>query len=139
MISIRRIPGAALLGLGLLMHACDSGPTGPRTGSLSVVIENLPAEIPAAVTVQGEAGTPAITVTATRTLPDLEPGIYTVTAAKATGTMASYLPAVPSQTVEVRAGTTPAAITVGYTLATGIVKITITGLPAGTSAQGRVF
>ena len=133
-----RFFAGALLALGVL-QSCDSGPTGPRTGSLTVSIANLPDGISAAVTVQGEPGTPAITVPATRTIPDLEPGVYTVTAAKAVGEKASYTPGVASQTVEVTAGSTPASVSIAYTLATGIVSVTISGLPAGTNASATLF
>ena len=123
----------------MLLQACDGGPTGPRTGSLTVNIASLPTDIAAAVTVEGEVGTPAITVGATRTLADLEPGTYTVTAAKVVGAKATYNPATPSQIVEVPASTSPTAVTVAYTLITGIVNVSITGLPAGADAAATVF
>ena len=139
MVSLRRSAAALLVGCGLLLQACDNGPTGPKTGSLTVNIANLPSEINAAVTVQGEVGTPPITVTATRTISDLEPGVYTITAGKAVGAKASYNPAAGVLTAEVVASNTPAVITIGYTLATGIANITITGLPTGVDATATIF
>lgn len=138
MISLRR---NALAGLGLffLVLACDGGPTGPKTGSLTVNVGTLPADVAAVITVQGAAGTPSISVTATRTIADLDPGTYTVTAGKAVGQKASYLPGVSTQTVEVSAGTTPAAVNVGYTLSTGIVNVVITGIPAAAAAAVTLF
>lgn len=121
-------------GLFLLVLACDGGPTGPRTGSLTINVGSLPADVAAAITVQGTAGTPAISVSATRTIADLDPGTYTVTATKAVGQKATYLPGVSTQTVEVSAGTTPATVNVAYTLSTGIVNIVVTGVPPGTGA-----
>lgn len=139
MVLIRKLSVSVLCGCGLLLQACDSGPTGPRTGSLTVNIADLPAEIAAAVTVQGAVGTSPVAVSATRTIPDLEPGVYTVTAAKAIGTRASYTPALASQTVEVAASRTPAVVSVGHTLATGLANVTISGLPAGAVASATVF
>lgn len=133
MIAPRRNTSAGL-GLAFLVLACDGGPTGPRTGSLTVNVGNLPADVAAAITVQGAAGTPAISVSGTRTISDLEPGTYTVTATKTVGQKASYLPGVSSQTVEVSAGTTPATVSVAYTLSTGLVNIVVSGVPAGTGA-----
>lgn len=139
MISIRRFAFPALAGLALLVQACDGGPTGPKTGSLTVNIANLPADVAGAVTVQGAVGTPPLTVTSTRTIPDLTPGTYTITAAKAVGAKASYTPAIASQIAEVVASTTPATVNVGYTLSTGIAAVTITGLPAGTDASVTLY
>ena len=130
---------SALVGLAFVLQACDGGPTGPKTGSLTVNIANLPTDISAAVTVQGAVGTPPITVTSTRTIPDLEPGAYTITAAKAVGSKASYIPALVSQVAEVVASTTPAMVNVGYTLATGIAAVTISGLPQGTDGSVTIY
>jgi hypothetical protein len=139
MVSFRKFAASLLTGCGLLLQACDGGPTGPKTGSLTVNVSNLPAENSAAITVQGEVGTPPITVTATRTIADLDPGVYTITAAKSVGPKASYNPSLPTQTIAVEASTTPAVVNVPYTLATGIAAITITGLPAGTDAIATIF
>ncbi len=139
MISIRRFAVAALLGSGLMMQACDGGPTAPKTGGLTVNIGNLPSEISAPVTVQGAVGTPPVTVNASRTIADLAPGTYTVTAAKAVGTKASYVPAVLSQVVEVVASTTPATVNVNFTLATGIANVAIVGLPPGVDASATIY
>ncbi len=128
-----------MVGLGFTLQACDGGPTAPKTGSLTINIGNLPAEIAAPVTVQGAVGTPAITVGATRTIADLTPGTYTVTAAKAVGTRASYSPSIASQVVEIVASSTPSTVTIGYTLTTGIANVTITGLPSGTQGSATVF
>ncbi|MGK2962196.1 MAG: hypothetical protein ACSLFK_08630 [Gemmatimonadaceae bacterium] len=139
MISIRRFAVAALLGTGLTMQACDGGPTAPKTGSLTVNIGNLPSEISAPVTVQGAVGTPPITVNSTRTIADLEPGTYTVMAAKAVGAKASYVPAVLSQVVEVVASSTPATVNVAFALATGIANVAIVGLPPGVDASVTIY
>ncbi len=139
MISLRRFAVAALLGSGLILQACDGGPAAPKTGSLTVNIGNLPGDITAPVTVQGAVGTPPVTVNASRTISDLDPGTYTVTAAKAVGAKASYVPAVLSQVVEVVAGSTPATVNVNFTLATGIANVAIGGLPAGVDASVTVY
>src|SRR5688572_15647971 len=139
MIFLRKIAASGLVAFGLVLQACDGGPTGPNTGSLTVNVGNLPTEITAAVTVQGEVGTPPITVGATRTIPDLQPGLYTVTAVKAVGAKATYVPGTPRQTIEVAKGTTPAVVNIGYALSTGIAAVTITGLPPGTDASVTIY
>lgn len=138
MMSFRKCAAGALVFASLIAQACD-GPTAPKTGSLTVNVTDLPADVAAAVTVTGPDGQAPIAVTGTRTIPDLPPGIYQVAAAKAVGQKSSYTPGTVAQTVEVVAGSAPASVTVGYTLATGIIAISITGLPAGASASLTVF
>ncbi len=128
-----------MVGFGFTLQACDGGPTAPKTGSLTINIGNLPAEVAAPVTVQGAVGTPPITVSATRTLADLTPGTYTVTAAKAVGPRASYTPSLTSQVVEIVASSTPSVVTIGFTQSTGFANVTITGLPAGAQGSVTVF
>lgn len=135
---IGKLTAAATLAACMTLAACD-GPTGPKTGSLSVNIPDVPADVAAAVTVTGPAGVPTISVTGTRTIPDLTPGTYQVTAAKAVGAKSTFVPNTPPQTVEVLAGSTPATVTVGYTLTTGIVAITVSGVPPGANAELTLF
>src|SRR5688500_1635256 len=139
MIYIRKVGTALLVVAASTIVACDGGPTGPTTGSLTVNIPDLPAGVPAAVTVTGPEGIPRIDVAGTRTIPDLTPGTYLVSAAKAVGSRATYTTSAAAQTVEVVASSTPASVTVPYTLATGIVNLAIGGLPSGTNAAVTLF
>ena len=113
-----------------IIAGCD-GATGPRTGSLTVTINGLPAEIPAAVTIKSPKQT--LTATATTTLGDLEPGTYQISAANAANNRSTFKPTNVTATVEVLAGNTPAQASVTYTLTTGVVAVTLTGVPAGGS------
>jgi hypothetical protein len=115
-----------------ITSACD-GSTGPRTGSLTVTINGLPAEIPAVVTVITPKNT-ALAVTATSTLNDLEPGTYQVTAYNAANNRSTFAPTNVTATVEVLASKTPTQASVTYTVTTGVVSVSITGVPAGATA-----
>ena len=133
MISVRRIGSALLLGGLFVLQACDGGPTGPKVGSLTVNVNSLPAGLSGAVTVYPpEAGTP-VSVTSTTTIPDLDPGIYQVKATRTSNDRSRFTPVVDSQAVEVSAGTTPAVVNVEYRVATGIVNLSISGVPDGTA------
>ncbi|HJR15718.1 MAG TPA: hypothetical protein VJ808_02610, partial [Gemmatimonadales bacterium] len=82
-------------------------------GSLRVTIEGLPGGVPAAVTVSGPNNY-SQQVTATRTLNDLTPGSYAVSAAGVTSGGNTYSSSVSRPTVPVVAGAT-ATVTVSYT------------------------
>jgi hypothetical protein len=94
--------------------ACDDSPAAPRTGALTVTVAGLPAGTSADVVVTGPSLSVPRPVAATTTLPALAPGAYTVAAADVSvgETLWSASPA--TQTVQVRAGDTPAAATVSY-------------------------
>lgn len=91
------------------MAACDSKATAPdpvvappATGTLAVEISGLPAGGAAQVTVAGPSGT--TTVTATRTLTQLPPGTYTITAAQAAVGPSLFDPVTASQQRTVTGG-----------------------------------
>lgn len=111
------------------LGACDRS-TGPRTGSLTVTINGLPAEIPAAVTITTPKQT-VLTATTTRTLSDLDPGTYQIAASNAASDKSTFAPVNVTSVVEVVAGTPPTEAVVNYSVITAIVSLSITGVPTG--------
>jgi hypothetical protein len=102
------------------------------SGSLTITVSGLPSG-PAAITVTGPGGFNQA-VTATTTLLDLVPGTYTITPSSVVVSNSTYAPTPPSSNVAVVASLTPATATVTYSLASGSLNITVTGLPGGTAA-----
>lgn len=105
----------------LLLAGCGGGggtpgfnntPVGTGTGTLSVVISNLPSTVNAAVRVTGPNNF-AQDLTQSQTIADLAAGTYTVTASTVTVGTTSYLPFPLSQSATVAAGATATAA-VGY-------------------------
>ncbi len=106
------------------------------TGSLALTVSGLPGGINGSVTVAGPGGF-SQTITSSQTLSGLLPGGYTVAAASVSSGASTYAPAPGIQTVPVSAGTTAPA-TVAYTIATGLLTVTVSGLPGGTNASVTV-
>jgi hypothetical protein len=134
----RRLSASLLFALLFVLTACP-GPTTPQPGgSLEVIIAGLPANASANVRITGPAFDE--TITSTRTLGDLSPGVYTLTASAVTVDGAVYAPIQASQTVAVVAGDTATA-TIGYerqAADAGSLALTITGLPEGVDANVSV-
>ncbi len=103
-------------------------------GSLALVINGLPQSIPAAVTVTGPDNF-TTTVATTSTLNALKPGSYTVAAANVTAGVHIYATTSGSQTVTIGASATPAQALISYGLASGLVSLTVNGLPANVFAS----
>jgi len=114
--------------------ACKSSPSAPTTGSLTITVAGLPAApaLPAVITVSGVSGY-SQPVTGTVTLSGLTPGSYTIAAANASSTTATYSPTQASTPVTVT--TSGASATVTYVLASGSLTLAITGLPGGQLAN----
>ncbi len=102
---------------------------GTLTGGLTVTVSGLPAGAGAAVTVTGPSGVPR-TVTATETISALPAGTYTIAVAAVTAGADRYDASPASQTADVSAGLTAHA-SVDYSLATGALALSASGLPAG--------
>jgi uncharacterized protein YjdB len=122
----------------LLFAACSAdNQTAPQAmGSLEITVAGLP-DAPAAIVVFGAAGFQRA-VTATTTLTNLAPGRYTVTASPVVVSAATYYAATPSRELQVLASTTATRDTVTYALAVSGLTLTVSGLPAGTSAHVTV-
>jgi glucose/arabinose dehydrogenase len=107
------------------------------TARLAVTISGLPNGVNANVTVSGPNGyTNALTSSTAINL--LTPGAYTITAADVTSGATTYRPAPTTQTLQLPASTTQVAANVVYAVASGTLTVTISGLPAGTSAAVHV-
>ncbi|MGQ0539024.1 MAG: hypothetical protein ACT4R6_08780, partial [Gemmatimonadaceae bacterium] len=130
------VAGAALAGAACGTSdgpTVDAGKPNAKTGSLTVDIAGLPNEAaPAApVTIQGPGGFFSRSIAATTTVTGLTPGSYSVAAADVSTTTAMHSASPAAQNVEVSAGTT-ASVSVAYGLATGMLELSLSGLPAGT-------
>ncbi len=110
----------------LLVSCASDDPSVPR-GSLEVTVHGVEG-LAAGVTVTGPHGFNE-SVTSTKTLSQLAPGDYTVTAAGITDGGSTYLPHQERQDVTVIAGAA-AAVTVTYALQPGQLALAVTGLPA---------
>jgi hypothetical protein len=132
------VRGLALFALGLLA-ACGGGdaPTGgnsptTKSASLTVNVANLPTTATAAVTVSGPNGFTRAIV-GTTTLTGLTPGSYAVAAGVVETETAVYAAVPASQNVELPAGSSR-SVDVSYALASGILDLAVSGLPAGNPA-----
>ena len=103
------------------------------SGSLTVNIVGLPQVVQGSVTVTGPNEFQT-TLSGSATLSNLVPGSYTVTGSNVTSGVHLYAPLAPTQNVSVAASQVPASATVTYALASGLLSITVSGLPGGTSA-----
>ena len=134
----RELMRAGLTAVAVLLAACsgdspsDPGQLPAQYGSLQVTINGLPTGTPAGVTVTGPGGF-SRSLTATTTLTQLAAGQYTVTAAEVTHDGSTYAGAPSSQDYTVAAGASVTTPAVNYTLTTGSLSITTTGLPQSSS------
>lgn len=100
------------------------------TGSIAVSVTGVPAGSAGLVTVTGPNGYLRI-VTATETLVDLTPGLYTVSAAPVTVAGVLFQPSPASRTVAVSASVVAQPAPVSYASQSGSIAVTVTGLPSG--------
>jgi hypothetical protein len=122
--------------LGALAGCKSSSPTqSATTGSLQITISGLPSG-PASVNVTGPNGYAQV-VSASTTLANLTPGTYTVTANNVVSGSATYTPSPKTNGVSVSAGNTLQA-SVTYSLSTGALTVTVSGLPGGTNGSVQV-
>ncbi len=126
----------------LLSFGCSpeepSGGLGPDpTGSLAIGIVGLPAGVGAAVAVTGGQGYQK-NLTAGQTLSGLIPGSYSIAAGEVVSEGDRYTPTPVNQSVTVTSGFLAVSAGVAYTLTTGRLAVTITGVPAGTDASVQV-
>lgn len=103
-------------------------------GSLAIVINGLPQSIAASVTVSGPDNF-STTVANTSTLTGLKPGTYTIAAASTMAGVHVYAASTASQQATVSAGATPTQATIAYALASGMVSLTVNGLPINVPAN----
>lgn len=106
------------------------------TGGLSVSISGLPGGTSAGVSVSGPAGF-FQSLTGSQALSGVTPGVYSIAAGSVTSGSYTYAPAPLSQTKAVTGGATASAAVV-YSPATGVLSITLVGLPGGVSASATL-
>ena len=104
------------------------------TARLAVNITGLPNGVDASVTVTGPGGYTNVLASSTA-INLLTPGEYTVTAADVVSGGVTYRPAPTTQTVQLPASTTQVAANVVYSVGTGSLTVTITGLAAGVNGS----
>ncbi|HEV8356877.1 MAG TPA: hypothetical protein VGQ17_08960 [Gemmatimonadales bacterium] len=100
------------------------------TGNLIVLVSGLPAGAPAAISLTSSTGVVA-EVIESDTLSTLPPGTYYLTVAQVvTGLGDLYRPGFTTKKISLRAGQT-VKVSVGYSLNSGRLQITASGLPDG--------
>ncbi len=108
----------------------------PTLGSLVLTVSGLPGGVNGAILVTGPGGF-SQTVTATTTLTGLTPGSYSITGSAVSSGGQNWAPAPSSQSAAITAGTIANAA-VSYSVSTGSLSVTISGLPGGASAAVAV-
>ena len=126
--------------VGVALSAGETAPVSfavtcaATVGALRVTVSGLPAGVSAAVTVTG-ANNFLQAISETRTLSDLRPGTYAVTASEVVSGNTRYSPSVGRPSVDVVAGAT-AAVTVSYTGQSNItLNLRVDGLYLTQSTQ----
>ena len=105
------------------------------TGSLSIVVKGLPAGMAAALTLSGPEGF-SKNIPATTALNDLDPGVYTLSAAPVTSSGSTWSPALGSQSLTVNAGgSISAEVSYSGGGAPGSLNLRIDGLYVTQAAQ----
>jgi hypothetical protein len=106
------------------------------TGGLVLAVSGLPVDAEANVSVSGPSGF-VRQVKKSESFSGLAPGSYTVFASGVSLGAAYYTPSPSSQAIAVGGGD-PASAEVAYTVANGLLAVTIAGLPSGTNAAVTV-
>ena len=103
------------------------------TARLTVIVSGLPGATLASATVRGPLGF-ARTLTATTQLDLLAPGAYTIAASDVDVSGRTYRASPATQVVELPASIAPMTATIAYGAGTGVLEVTIVGLPTETAA-----
>jgi len=105
------------------------------TAGLQVSITGLPQGTAGNVSVTGPAGFQTV-ITATTTITNLATGEYTITASTVSSGLHQYGPLTPAVTVlTLQASETPTAVSVVYDVKTGLIDLSVLGLPTGLAAS----
>lgn len=130
---------AIAVALAGFLAACSPGDSaGPdaepaQYGALEVTLSGVPNGSQGIVTISGPSGTQ--TLHSSGSVPGLAPGTYTLSAANLVIDGAVYEASPATQAVTVAAGSTPTAASITWTLITGSISISISGLPGGDAAN----
>ncbi|HWP69738.1 MAG TPA: zinc-dependent metalloprotease family protein [Gemmatimonadaceae bacterium] len=105
------------------------------TGAMQIAITGLPAGSPASLAISGPDGF-SRTVTEPTTLTGLVPGVYSISSSSVTTSTGDVYSATPlARTLAITASELPRQTAFTYTLITGGLDVTISGLPSGTGAS----
>ena len=127
-------PLGAAVGAGETERVAFAVTCTATSGGLRVTVSGLPSGVSAAVAVTGPNSF-SQTLTATRTLENLVPGTYAVSATQVVSGNTTYTPSVARPSVDVTAGAT-ASVTVSYTGASNVtLNLRIDGLYLTQSTQ----
>ncbi|MEP6833431.1 MAG: M66 family metalloprotease [Gemmatimonas sp.] len=107
------------------------------TGAIAFAVGGLGNGVNGAVTVTGPAGYQK-SITATTTVTDLAPGVYTIKADSVISGGVTYRTAVPTQQVTVTASLIAAPGIVTYSNAVAILTVGISGIPVGATNMVEV-
>ncbi|MBC8087943.1 MAG: hypothetical protein H7Z40_11815 [Phycisphaerae bacterium] len=100
------------------------------TGGMALLVSGLPAGVNGAVRVTGP-GSFARTVTATSTLTDLTPGVYTVSADSVQNSGMTYRTTAVTQQITVSASLVAAPAVITYSSAVATLTVGVSGVPVG--------
>ncbi len=114
-------------------HGVTEPPQGFQTAALAVSVSGLPDGAGADIEITGPGGY-VITLARDQTLTGLTPGTYTFQIGTVHSGGFSYAAGPSSRTVTISAGSTPVNVPIAYSLITGALTVTISGLPDGTSS-----
>jgi Peptidase M66 len=114
-------------------HGVTEPPQGFQTAALAVSVTGLPDGAGADIEITGPGGY-ASSVAHDQTLTGLTPGTYSFQIRVVHAGGFSYAANPSSLTVPVSAGSTPVSVPIAYSLITGALTVTISGLPDGISS-----
>ena len=107
------------------------------SGAIAFLVTGLGNGVNGAINVTGPAGYQR-TITATTTVTDLAPGVYTVKADSVQSGGTTYRTAIPAQQVIVAASLVAAPATVAYSSAVATLTVGISGVPIGATNMVEV-
>jgi hypothetical protein len=135
---IRKLLGTAVLALGLTLAGCGQDITDATTGTLDVVIKDLPTGIDANVTLAGPKNF-SENLKTSKMFKNAELGEYAYTAKNVTTTAgAEYAPTTGTEKVTLGAKETKKLTIVYNKVLKGNLTVTVTGLPTGVNANVKV-
>lgn len=125
--------------LTFLVVGCGKGdgPSAPTTGGLAIGVSGLPSGAPAAITVTGPQGY-SQSMSGAGTLSALVPGSYSIAVDRVMSGDVAYDAETSPLSVTVTAGRVASSAQVAYVVRTGMLQVTIAGLPDGGSAAVTV-
>jgi hypothetical protein len=124
---MRRVRWSMVIAALGIVACGDPADPRPLTGSLQLAISGLPDTTNASIVLTGPGGY-SVPITRAQTLTGLIPGTYVIAAAQVRTNVATFAPAFESQTITVGANSISQTAVI-YSVTTGIISITVTGVP----------